>query len=873
MRRSEAQYSAPWRERRASKPMNLAPKPQSVEVPVPLWASTAGLAGGVVFCGLAAASNSPFETVALLAGAAAAGGLGVYGMLERLTQRSSSSDWAAGGEARALIDTVEDPMAILDRFGAVLATNEAGGKIGRAGKAPSRATHLLGEARDPDQIVYRLLGAALSGRAAETIVDVRPNETRRISVWPIGGGLALWRQSSAADEERATAAPHAPTAATVELGPKPFETAAEQGAEIGWFRIDSAGRLVETDRVFSRWLGARAGRGVEAPSLRTVLPEARRPEGGAISARSRLIGAPGAPREVSVILAPLGVYGESVGVAAPAAQAPAAPPPAMTKDGAPEASEAALFDAAPYGLLLLNTDGRILKANLAGERIFAALGGEGPVMGGNGDFLIDWVAEKDAERVRRAFEAAQRGGRGAEATLLAEWGARGADKGATDVAGALEPGEVEISFRLHSEDEDGLRVVAFLQDASERRGLERNVAQAQKLQAVGELAGGVAHDFNNMLTVIIGGCETLTARKTADDPDNEELTVIAQSARRAGLLVSQLLAYSRKQRLAPTVANLTEVVSDLTMMLTRMVGGRFFLQRDLAEDLWPVMVDVNQLGQAVTNLVVNARDAMPEGGRIKVRTENVVYDAPFKTPTFTIAPGQYVRLDVADEGSGVPPAIQAKIFEPFFTTKKVGQGTGLGLSMVYGIVKQSQGYLLLNSPPGEGATFSIYLPRASDEAVRAAQEAEREAAERAQAATATAPGDKVILLVEDEAAVRNIASKALSSRGYEVLEAADGAEATEILEDASIHIDLMLSDVVMPDIDGPSLLKNLGSRRPDMKTVFMTGYARDNFAETLEDSFAEQRAFGVLHKPFSLDSLRQAVAEALGADQSDAKKS
>ena len=825
----------------------------------------------------------------MLAGGAAAGGVGVYGLLERLTRHSARRDWAEGGEARALIDGVSDPMAVLDRYGVIVAANSAASHPGANGRKPTRAHHLLGEAPEPEQIVYRLLGAALSGRATEATVAVRGSERAHVAVWPIGGGLALWRQSAAEPSDdkapRPGAAPHrrqnparrGPDAAAA--GRAPLGEDAPDGSEIGWFRLDAAGRIIESDRIFKRWLGARGARPTDPPHLRTVLPEALIQKSGAEAARSRLIGAAGAPREVAVVIAPLGRQGERVGVASPAAPASGGPATAAPSRTAAPMLDASLFEAAPYGLALLDEDGRIRSANLAAERMFAGLsaeglGGERPAVGENGDLLADWIAEKDADRVRRAFTAAKRGDRGAEATLLAEWASRPAtsDDAAPDAATLAEPREVELTFRAHPSSDGPRRIAVFLDDASERRGLERNVAQAQKLQAVGELAGGVAHDFNNMLTVIIGGCEALTARKTNLDPDVEELTVITQSARRAATLVSQLLAYSRKQRLEPTVANLTEVVSDLSLMLNRLLGGRCFLQRDLAEDLWPVLVDVNQLGQAVTNLVVNARDAMAKGGKIIVRTRNVELDAPFESHNFTIPPGAYVRLDVVDEGPGVPAAIQEKIFEPFFTTKKVGQGTGLGLSMVYGMVKQSQGYVLLKSSSGgdgekSGAAFSIYLPRATEIAVRAAEEAATAAAQRAEAAATMAPGDKIILLVEDEAAVRSIAAKALDARGYEVIEACDGAEALEILRDESVHVDLMLSDVVMPDVDGPSLLKQLGDKRPAMRTVFMTGYARDSFAETLEDAFAKRRAYGVLQKPFSLDELLGTVAEALGADE------
>lgn len=854
MDRTNAHFSASRLKRRRRKRAPGVLTAQSVEVPAPLWASLTGLGVGVGFCGLAAASSSPFETVALLAGAAAAGGFGVYGLMERLArQRAAGEEWEPGGEARSLIDAVSEPMAAIDRFGRVVAANAA---AARSGKAPSRAADLLGGAAKAEEIVYRLLGAALSGRPAEDVAEVAPGAIEAISVWPIGGGLALWRQTPVAAEGGAELSRAA--AATRAADAPAMGGVAAEAAEIGWFRLDSVGRIIEQDRIFSRWLGARASAGPAA--LRTVLPEAASDGSGAAATRSRLIGAPGAPREVAVLIAPIGAKGESVGVAAAAgARLPAFDCAAPDRCG----DGLGLFEAAPSAVLLLGADGRIQEANLAAERMFAALDSDGLPAGPYGDYLFDWIDEQDAERARRAFAAASRGGAGAETTLVATWAA---DAAPPSVAGAPPQREVEISFRLYAAAEgEPRRLAAFLQDASERLGLERNVAQAQKMQAVGVLAGGVAHDFNNMLAVIIGSCDMLMERKTADDPDVQELQMVLQSAQRAETLVRQLLAYSRKQHLEPTVANLTEMVSDISLMLNRGLSDRWFLHRDLTENLWPVMVDVHHLGHVIMNLVVNAKDAMPKGGKITVRTRNAEFDTPQYGPNFAMPPGAYVRLDVIDEGEGMPPEVKARIFEPFFTTKKVGKGTGLGLAMAYGIIKQSQGYLFVESEPGAGSSFSIYLPRCSEEAVRAHEEARRVAAERARIA-ASAPGKRSVLVVEDEAAVRSMAVTALRQRGYEVTEAADGTEALEILEDESNAIDLMLSDVVMPDMDGPSVLRALGDRRPEMRTVFMTGFARDSFAETLEDTFAERREFGVLQKPFRLPDLYQAVAEALGGD-------
>jgi two-component system cell cycle sensor histidine kinase/response regulator CckA len=391
------------------------------------------------------------------------------------------------------------------------------------------------------------------------------------------------------------------------------------------------------------------------------------------------------------------------------------------------------------------------------------------------------------------------------------------------------------------------------------------MAQSQKMQAVGQLAGGIAHDFNNVLTAIIMASDLLLTNHRPSDPSFPDIMNIKQNANRAASLVRQLLAFSRKQTLRPQVLNLTDVLADLRMLLARLVGNKIKLQIDHGRDLWPVRADIGQFEQVIVNLVVNARDAMPGGGNLTVRTLNVSADDSPRYGYRELAAADYVVIEVQDSGSGIGPEVMKKIFEPFFTTKGVGEGTGLGLSMVYGIIKQTGGYIFCDSEVGSGATFRIFLPRhvvetsAADDApaVEAVQTAAPSAA--ATAASQDLSGSAIVLLVEDEDAVRMGGVRVLTSRGYTVHEASSGVEALEKFEELEGKVDIVVSDVVMPEMDGPTLLGELRQRQPDIKFIFVSGYAEDAFAKNLP----ADAKFGFLPKPFSLKQLASTVKDVL----------
>ncbi|MEP2744941.1 response regulator, partial [Bauldia litoralis] len=330
---------------------------------------------------------------------------------------------------------------------------------------------------------------------------------------------------------------------------------------------------------------------------------------------------------------------------------------------------------------------------------------------------------------------------------------------------------------------------------------------------------------------------------------------IKQNANRAAGLVRQLLAFSRRQTLRPQVVQLSDLLSDITILLTRLLGENVKLEVVHGRDLWPIKADLNQLEQVIVNLAVNGRDAMPSGGTMTIRTSNLPAAEVSRFSYRPLPVVDYVLLEAEDTGTGMPIEVQERIFEPFFSTKDVGKGTGLGLSTVYGIVKQTGAHIFLDSEEGKGTTFRIFIPRH----VPAEGELPAEAAQP-QAEIADLTGTANILLVEDEEAVRAFAARALTSRGYQVYEAASGVEALEVMEEAGGKIDLVVSDVVMPELDGPSLLRELRKTRPELKIIFVSGYAEEAFKKNLP----EGESFRFLPKPFSLKELAIAVKETLG---------
>jgi two-component system, cell cycle sensor histidine kinase and response regulator CckA len=490
------------------------------------------------------------------------------------------------------------------------------------------------------------------------------------------------------------------------------------------------------------------------------------------------------------------------------------------------------INAAPLGIAEVGSDGKLRNANAA----FLALSDAAK----RGAPLADVVAEAERPALAKAL----------------------ADVLATPMnlvsADALVPGEkprtVQFTFARLAES-DGA-VIVFAVDKTESKALELQLAQGQKMQAVGQLASGIAHDFNNVLTPIIGFADLLLAKMRPTDPAFADVMSIKQNANRAANLVRQLLAFSRRQTLQPKVHSLIEAMSDLGNLLGRVLGEKVALKISHERDLGLVLVDIHQFEQVIINLAVNARDAMPKGGTLTVRTFNATAEDTRNVNPEVMPPGDYVVCEVEDTGTGIPPEIVNKIWEPFFSTKDVGKGTGLGLSTVYGIVKQTGGFIFCDSELGKGTTFRIYLPRHYP-APAAEPAPQKDEAAKVKRADHTGKGR--ILLVEDEHAVRAFAVRALTSRGYTVVEADSGDLALEVVASDQKGFELILSDVVMPEMDGPTMLRELRRRGVKTKVIFVSGYAQDAFEKNLEG----QTDFAFLPKPFSLKELVEKVKEVM----------
>ncbi len=485
---------------------------------------------------------------------------------------------------------------------------------------------------------------------------------------------------------------------------------------------------------------------------------------------------------------------------------------------------ASLFADAPIGMAQASADGVIRASNAAFHSFFASAV--------DGRDLATLIEPADQGAVRALFAAALAGD---------------ARPAPTEIRVA---GQHERMGELFACRQDEGQVTLYLIDISQQKALELRFAQSQKMEAVGQLAGGVAHDFNNHLTVIIGSSELLMMRHSAGDPSFNEINEIHQNALRAAALVSQLLAFSRKQTLQPKLLSLRDVLGEVAVMLRRLLREGIELKLEHGAELWSVHADETQISNAIINLVVNARDAMPKGGTVTIRTCNETVTKAVAMGTGVMPIGEYVRIDVADTGTGITPEHLGKIFDPFFTTKPTGQGTGLGLATVYGIVKQTGGFISVTSELGKGTCFRIFLPRFTGEA---------QAPAPAAAVPADVTGADTILLVEDEDAVRSFAARALRMRGYEVLEAMGGEEALEIVRKRAGVIHLLITDVVMPNMDGPTLVRTVKRLKPDIRVIFMSGYAEEAFRRNEENA----ANLHFLPKPFGLKQLAAKVKEVL----------
>ncbi|HRD77925.1 MAG TPA: response regulator [Hyphomicrobiaceae bacterium] len=506
---------------------------------------------------------------------------------------------------------------------------------------------------------------------------------------------------------------------------------------------------------------------------------------------------------------------------------------------ASEAGRAARsFEAAPFGIAIVDPAGRILSSNAAFARLFA--GRQEPHS--MASLVSLFQAPAEAEARNQLLQA------------LAQLMAGEQTGGPIDVTFGAER---QFARRIYMSPITGQRssgeaAVLFVLDTSEQKSLELMFAQSQKMEAIGKFVGGIAHDFNNVLTVILGLSDFLLRNRRPTDPGYTDMMQIKSNANRAANMVRQLLAFSRKQTLTPEMLDLNDVVQDFGYSLNRLLGEKITLKVSAGRDLWPIKADRTQLEQVIMNLAANARDAMPGGGRLTVRTRNIGERDSQKLKGSGLGPGEYVLVEVEDTGTGMSAEVMQKIFEPFFTTKEIGKGTGLGLATVYGIVRQTGGQIIPESEIGKGTTFRVYLPRY----IPSSDEEPSKVAKKERARDLTGSGR--VLLVEDEDGVRSFASRALKQQGYTVLEASSGVEALDVMKGQTV--DIVVSDVLMPEMDGPTLMNELRKETPDLKFIFVSGYADD----ALEKSLDAKAQFAFLPKPFTLPQLAAKVKEELG---------
>ncbi len=821
---------------------------------------TLSLAGAAV--GLAMVSREMAEpfVLAILAGLAVVGVFCLFAGAVGILQFGQTQ--ARNDVTKAFADNLPQGALIVDVSGRVLYANQAyrdllGLETDMALQAPDRA--FAGNAYLAEQI-FRLSRAAQQGRALKEEFRLPPQGELpeedgahprwfRISVQPMPadpsagrkGGLVVWQvEEVTSDRERQEAGFEKLQAAIAYL----------DNAPAGFFTTDDAGTIDYLNATLAQWLGLDladiAGRPLK---LREIMSE----DGAALVARAGRGAAQGATRRLDIdlvkadgttlpvrILHRLPRVGGNGGIAH--ALVLNRSPGEAEEAGAAEIRFARLFNSAPIAIATVERDGAVSATNAAFVRLFgrAVDGGLGKKVS-----LSCLTDTEGGKSLRKALDAAVAG------------------QGIIEPVDVALDGDKERSVRFYLSpieraEGDKEAAIAYAIDTTEQRALEMQIAQSQKMQAVGQLAGGIAHDFNNMLTAIIGFSDFLLMNHRPTDPAFQDIMNIKQNANRAAGLVRQLLAFSRQQTLRLERLQLGDVLSELSILLSRLLGENVELKLETSGDLWPVKADLHQFEQVIVNLAVNARDAMPNGGKLVIRTANVTEQQSRAAARgqSRLHPGEYVMIEVSDTGTGMAPDVMHKMFEPFFSTKEVGRGTGLGLSTVYGIVKQTGGYIFADSEEGKGTTMRVYLPRAQ-EVVGEIEPPKRERREQPRDLT----GRGTVLLVEDEDAVRSFAARALGQRGYNVLQATTGAEALEMFNGNNGEVDLVVSDVVMPEMDGPTLMKHLRSERPDLKIIFISGYAEDAFRKNLSDN----EEFMFLQKPFDLKELAAAVKAALQA--------
>lgn len=815
------------------------------------WSEAVGPAGAVLVIALGAMALVLVLWVMRGAGRK----LGVFperGAAEAAVQSTKRHLW---------LEALTEPALISDRGGATVAANASYLVIAQLAHetgvdsvhAPS-VDRLFSSNPGMAAPIYRLSKAVKLGIAKTEMLpallfgDSHTAMQFEASVAPLGKTRALWRlRRVEAGSQTAGVGSVDPRALYVEDAP------------VGFFSARRDGRVVYINQTLRQMLGLPDGEN----ALR--LEDIMRPEGlklmkrdvrGTASQRAEVVlrARDGVETTATLITTWSGKGGEAmtrsiVYVASAAEQmARRAPAPAnATTSPGRDVTRAddTMFTDAPFGVVRLDGEGVESAVMMDANRTLVEMTGGRAQPGAR--FADLFIAEQGptalAEELGKALD-------GARNFKLAGYKDRSAD--------------VFVTL-----DRQGRPSAAYVIDTTERTLLEQRAAQGAKLQAIGQLAGELAHDFNNLLTVIILNVDRLVARHPPGDPSFFELRSINEASSRGAELVRTLLAYSRKQVFRPEVLDISDALADYYTLLRDIIDERIKLDIVHGRDLPRVKVDKGQIETAITNLCTNARDAMIEkngGGRLTIRTSKADAAAARKDSFTLVTEGDYVMIEVVDDGAGIPPEIMEKIFQPFYTTKDPGKGTGLGLATVYGIVKQSNGYIYPVSKVGRGTTFKIFLPAWAEEP-QAAGEAPTETPVLAEptlaqpAKSGDLAGRGSILLVEDEDGVRGIAAQLLAACGYQVIEASDGEKALEIIKEHSGTIDLLISDVVMPGMDGPALLREARPWLSKTRVMFISGYAERDLAKTLEDD----RAISFLPKPFTLKQLAERVKQELAA--------
>ena len=769
----------------------------------------------------------------------------------------------------ALLEAQTTPSLIATAAGQVLSANKAYHELcARLGHVkPVTFSRLFSAEQAAAQPLYRLAQALAEGQNAyETVRIEGAGRQQNPRLWhlrvtalpdhPVYGSAALW----CFDEEEIARPESEPVYDSLREAAEALDQ-----APVGYFACNQEGKITQINATLASWLNwdlalffpgekslydlfasdtilfenRLSGFGEkDAPNFTPHPVRLRRSDGQELAVRAVFATERSGHSDLRVM-----VIADWFGGQEQSLQKPATPKQNADLVAAQGQADAAFFAHIPMAVAVLDAQGRVLKVNPRFEAVFGGIANK------NG---VEFQTLLSAER-RAAFQDSLAGmQRGAE--------------GAVSFEAALVEGERSVALDLVSAPTEsaamveGGHVLLFARETTEHRNLQAQFEQAQKMQAVGELAGGIAHDFNNVLQGILGFTDLLLVSHRPTDPSFQDLMQIKQNATRAAGLVRQLLAFSRRQTLRPRLVGLNDAVTDVSHLVRRLLGEAVPLEIKLGRDLWSVMTDPGQFEQAVLNLAVNARDAMPQGGRLSIRTRNINPEDCAAIGDGSLPAGRYVAFEIEDTGTGIASSDLPKIFQPFFTTKDVGKGTGLGLSMVYGFVKQSGGYVFCRSMVGVGTCFTLVLP--CYDVTEQPEEAERVALSQqdsnATSSVADMTGAGTILLVEDEDAVRAFAARALTQRGYSVIEAASGVEA---LEQVAAHpdIDLIVSDVVMPEMDGPTMLRHLREQGASKPIIFVSGYAEEAFSRNLP----EGEDFGFLPKPFTLKQLVEAVKQAL----------